>query len=107
MSKKCPYEKKCGGCQYIDLPYEEKLKKKQKETNKLLSSFGKVKPIIGMKDPWSDVDEVIHASRKQRIPIYEYEDANHSLETGQVIQDLDILKDVMIKTNNYLSVEKH
>ena len=62
---------------------------------------------IGMKDPWSDVDEVIHASRKQRIPIYVYEDANHSLETGQVIQDLDILKDVMIKTNNYLSVEKH
>ena len=54
----------------------------------------------------SDVDEVIHASRKQRIPIYVYEDANHSLETGQVIQDLDILKDVMIKTNNYLSVEK-
>ena len=52
MSKKCPYEKKCGGCQYIDLPYEEQLKKKQKETNKLLSSFGKVKPIIGMKDPW-------------------------------------------------------
>lgn len=62
---------------------------------------------IGMKDPWSDVDEVIHASRKQRIPIYVYEDVNHSLETGQVIQDLDILKDVMIKTNNYLSVEKH
>ena len=26
MSKKCPYEKKCGGCQYIDLPYEEQLK---------------------------------------------------------------------------------
>lgn len=46
-------------------------------------------------------------ARKQRIPIYVYEDANHSLETGQVIQDLDILKDVMIKTNNYLSVEKH
>ena len=107
ITKKCPYEKKCGGCQYIDLPYEEQLKKKQKETNKLLSSFGKVKPIIGMKDPWSDVDEVIHASRKQRIPINVYEDANHSLETGQVIQDLDILKDVMIKTNNYLSVEKH
>ena len=52
MSKKCPYEKKCGGCQYIDLTYEEQLKKKQKDTNKLLKSFGKVKPIIGMKDPW-------------------------------------------------------
>ena len=38
MSKKCPYEKKCGGCQYIDLPYEEQLKKKQKDTNKLLNN---------------------------------------------------------------------
>ena len=63
---------------------------------------------IGMKDPWSDVDEV--NSRKPGSEEYRsmvYEDANHSLETGQVIQDLDILKDVMIKTNNYLSVEKH
>ena len=49
MSKKCPYEKKCGGCQYIDLPYEEQLKKKQKNTNKLLKSFGKIRGITVIK----------------------------------------------------------
>ena len=103
----CPVAKKCGGCEFQGMPYAEQLRHKEKRVRILLDSFGKVHPIIGMKDPWSDVDEVIHASRKQRIPIYVYEDANHSLETGQVIQDLDILKDVMIKTNNYLSVEKH
>ena len=25
----CPYFKKCGGCDYIGIPYEEQLKKKQ------------------------------------------------------------------------------
>ena len=39
MSKKCPYEKKCGGCQYIDLPYEEQLKKKQKDTKKARRAY--------------------------------------------------------------------
>ena len=82
MSKKCPYEKKCGGCQYIDLPYEEQLKKKQKETNKLLSSFGKVKPIIGMKDPWHYRNKV-HAAfgrdRKGNVISGIYEEKSHRI----------------------------
>lgn len=44
--------KKCGGCQYIDVPYEEQLAKKQKEMQKLLGKYGKVEPIIGMKNPY-------------------------------------------------------
>ncbi len=48
----CPYAKKCGGCQYIDMPYEEQLERKQKEMKKLLGKFGTVEPIIGMKDPY-------------------------------------------------------
>ena len=80
MSKKCPYEKKCGGCQYIDLPYEEQLKKKQKETNKLLSSFGKVKPIIGMKDPWhyrNKVHGVVAGDRHGNCFTGIYENRSH------------------------------
>ena len=42
-------KKKCGGCQYIDLPYEEQLKKKQKDTNKLLKKFWK-----GKADYWNE-----------------------------------------------------
>ena len=49
---KCSVYKKCGACQYINLPYEEQLKKKQKEMEKLLKKFGKVQPIIGMKNPY-------------------------------------------------------
>lgn len=48
---RCPVSKKCGGCQYIDMPYEEQLKKKQKKAASLLKDFGKVNPIIGMEHP--------------------------------------------------------
>lgn len=48
---RCPVSKKCGGCQYIDTPYAEQLKKKQRQIEALLKNFGKVKPIIGMKEP--------------------------------------------------------
>lgn len=48
----CSVAKKCGGCQYQDVPYEEQLKQKQKEVEKLLKQFCKVDPIIGMKDPY-------------------------------------------------------
>lgn len=48
----CPYEKRCGGCQYSGLPYTEQLAKKQEELHKLLGRFGKVEPIIGMENPY-------------------------------------------------------
>lgn len=34
------------------LPYEEQIRKKQKEMKKLLGNFGKVRPVIGMEEPW-------------------------------------------------------
>nr|MBQ8252900.1 23S rRNA (uracil(1939)-C(5))-methyltransferase RlmD [Lachnospiraceae bacterium] len=49
--KGCPYMKKCGGCQYIDIPYEKQLQQKQAEMKKLLGKYGKVEPIIGMEEP--------------------------------------------------------
>ena len=33
----CPYAKKCGGCQYQGMDYAAQLKKKQKETQDILS----------------------------------------------------------------------
>lgn len=49
--KICPVTKKCGGCQYIDLPYQEQLKKKQKMAEQLLHKYGKVQRIMGMEAP--------------------------------------------------------
>ena len=44
--------KKCGGCEFQGMPYAEQLKHKEKRVRILLDSFGKVHPIIGMKDPY-------------------------------------------------------
>ena len=48
---RCPYSKKCGGCQMIDIPYEKQLKKKEDSLKVLLGSFGKIESIIGMENP--------------------------------------------------------
>ena len=56
----CEVSKKCGGCQYIDLPYKEQLARKQRQAEKLLKRFGKVKPIIGMENP-SHYRNKVHA----------------------------------------------
>ena len=49
----CPLRKQgCGGCPMLALPYEEQLHKKQKKIKKLLGTFGKPQPIIGMENPW-------------------------------------------------------
>ncbi|MCR4651910.1 MAG: 23S rRNA (uracil(1939)-C(5))-methyltransferase RlmD [Lachnospiraceae bacterium] len=42
----CVYSKKCGGCDYCGIPYDEQLQKKHKELVRLLGKFGKVDHII-------------------------------------------------------------
>lgn len=49
--RRCVATGKCGGCQYIDLPYEAQIRKKQKTVGQLLKGFGKVDEIIGMEQP--------------------------------------------------------
>ena len=57
---------------------------------------------IGTADPWSEVPRVIALSEKKGIPIFSYESANHSLETGDALECLEILTDVMTKTKAFL-----
>ena len=45
-------QKGCGGCPLLSLPYEEQLRKKQKAMKKLMGNLGKVRPVIGMENPW-------------------------------------------------------
>ena len=48
----CPYRKKCGGCQYSEIPYPEQLRMKERKVRRLLEGFGEVKPITGADDPF-------------------------------------------------------
>ena len=51
-SSGCPYAKKCGGCSYQGVSYEKQLKEKQRLVQKYVGGFCKVKPIIGMEQPY-------------------------------------------------------
>lgn len=48
----CPYAKKCGGCDYQGVDYEKQLKEKQALVQKYVGEFCKVRPIIGMENPY-------------------------------------------------------
>lgn len=79
-SETCPVSKKCGGCQYIEIPYEKQLKEKQKAVQKLLSSFGKIEPIIGMENPFhyrNKVSAAFSRDKKGNIISGVYEEGSH------------------------------
>lgn len=48
----CPYAKKCGGCDYQGTAYEKQLKEKQELVQKYVGGFCKVRPMIGMENPY-------------------------------------------------------
>ena len=50
--KQCPVFKKCGGCQYLNLTYEEQLEKKKRELQRLLKGICPIHQVIGMENPW-------------------------------------------------------
>ena len=52
MDKYCKISKKCGGCAYQGIPYEEQLRKKETQVRKLLSDICPVRPIMGMEEPY-------------------------------------------------------
>ena len=48
----CTVSRQCGGCQMLDMPYEQQLAVKQKQLETLLKGICKVNPIIGMDNPY-------------------------------------------------------
>ena len=58
--RKCEFQKKCGGCSYINTQYEKQLSMKQEKLEKLLGTYGKVESIIGMTDPYYYRNKVHH-----------------------------------------------
>lgn len=60
---------------------------------------------IGTKDPWSDLGEVIRMAEQSNVELYRYEGCNHSLETDDVLMNIEILTDVMKKTEEFITCE--
>lgn len=56
----------------------------------------------GTSDPWVETETVEKECKDKNIPLFKYENANHSLETGNVPVDIEYLSDVMEKIREYL-----
>ena len=78
----CSVAKKCGGCRYQGVPYQDQLRKQQKITEGLLKKFGKVEPIIGMEDPYyyrNKVHAAFGRDRKGNVISGIYEEKSHRI----------------------------
>ena len=56
----------------------------------------------GTADPWAETEQIKAACRQRNLPLYLTEHADHSMETGDVEQDLLIMRDIMQKTAAYM-----
>ena len=48
---KCPAANRCGGCQYMGMPYAKQLALKQEKVQSLFPTYKEIQPVIGMEDP--------------------------------------------------------
>lgn len=79
--RKCPAQKKCGGCQYLHLKNEQQLAVKQKKAEELLGTYCKVHKIIGMEEPYHYRNKVhaVFAYRHGEVISGTYEEGTHEV----------------------------
>ncbi|SKB85801.1 phosphoglycolate phosphatase [Lachnospiraceae bacterium] len=57
---------------------------------------------IGDNDPWSDLSVIKKSAEESDIKLHIYPECNHSLECGDPFRNIDVLKDVMEKTRDFI-----
>lgn len=103
MSKKevCSVHKKCGGCRYQGVPYEEQLKIKEKMVGRLMGKYCKIYPIVGMENPMhyrNKVHAVFDRDRKGNIISGVYREGTHQVIPVESCMIEDVLADEIIGT---------
>lgn len=77
----CPVSRKCGGCQFLNVPYGRQLEEKQKQVKELLKDFCKVYPIVGMENPFHYRNKVhaVFGYRKGQAISGVYKEGTHMI----------------------------
>lgn len=78
----CPVSRKCGGCQLMNMTYEEQLAYKQSKVIKLLGGFHRVNKIIGMNNPFhyrNKVQAAFGRTRNGEIISGVYQSSTHNI----------------------------
>ena len=98
---RCPVSKKCGGCTMIDVPYEQQTQEKQQLVEDLIGPFGRVDPIIRMKNPdhyRNKVTSVFAPDRKGRPVCGIYKAGTHEVVPVKSCLLEDLRADRIIQT---------
>ena len=111
----CPVHGRCGGCQLLDIPYEEQLKQKQTQVTKLLKPYCPTEKIVGMEDPFhyrNKVHAVFGHKKDGTVISGIYQEGTHFIvpvddclienqKADAIIRDIrGLLKSFKIKTYN-------
>lgn len=56
----------------------------------------------GTADPWAKTEEILEECEKLNLPVMLTESGNHSLETGDVLKDIENLEQIMRKVNIFI-----
>ena len=95
----CKLAKKCGGCVYQGMTYQEQLKKKQKFAEKQIGSFCKVEKIIGMDEPYyyrNKVHAVFDREKNGKVISGVYQAGTHKVVNVDSCQIEDQKADAII-----------
>lgn len=57
---------------------------------------------IGENDPWSVLADVVKLADEAGVKLYRYPGCNHSLESGDISDDLTVIMEVMQKTEEFI-----
>ena len=57
----------------------------------------------GTADPWADTAAIVAACRERGIPLRLTEGANHSLETGNALRDIDALRQAVARISEFIA----
>ena len=69
-----------------------------------VSTFTQAIAFHGTSDPWAKTPEIIDACLPRGIPLHIVENANHSLETGDLDYDLHTLEETMEQVRRFLAI---
>ena len=98
---RCPVSKKCGGCTMIDVPYAEQADRKQQLVEELIGSYGRVDPIVKMKNPdhyRNKVTSVFAPDKKGRPVCGIYKAGTHEVVPVKACLLEDLRADRIIQT---------
>ena len=78
------YDKKCGGCPLLALPYPEQTAKKQARVSTLLGHYVPVEPLRAMQEPWHYRNKAIatFAMQRGKLVLGLYAEGSHRVLPG-------------------------